>query len=146
MRARKHWEIRATIEFSIIASLLGQFEYERKAFQRMPECYAKWLEKQHTPETMSENTNPDAIIPPCSLPCPKCGNKDINRRFRSKRETWDDYKPPRRENEFVAVDTYVTRAKKDCIQHKCRCCGWVWETAPLDAETPSVGITDTLPS
>ena len=83
---------------------------------------------------------------PCSLPCPKCGSGDIYRKIHLQRETWDDWRPRRRENEFVAVDTYSTRAKKDCIQHKCRCCEWVWETAPLSAENVKVLASEGLPA
>ena len=70
-------------------------------------------------------------VRPCDLPCQKCGSDDVYRRFVATGQHIDntDYgKPPSRYSRGRAHAYYATR---DHLQHKCRCCGYVWETLPM---------------
>lgn len=71
-----------------------------------------------------------ADAPPCATPCPKCGASDIHRRHYSKgdqlyRGIGDE---PRKQSKFVKVMFTESYAKRECIAHSCRCCGYDWET------------------
>jgi len=73
----------------------------------------------------------DTSQTPCFLPCPKCGNTDIYRRFFEKGQDTNPVCRPKRgvkSSDWVdRKDDWVQRAKKDCIVHHCRCCGWEWD-------------------
>lgn len=74
--------------------------------------------------------------PLCSLPCPKCGNTDVYRRFYRKDENTNEGSGPSRNTlstEWVdRGSVFVQNARKDCIVHTCRCCGYMWDSDPMD--------------
>lgn len=71
---------------------------------------------------------------PCEIPCPKCGNIDISRKYHKKDE------PLRRRNvvesEFITLNPYsktypcesYPTAKKEFLEHHCRCCQYQWDS------------------
>jgi hypothetical protein len=77
--------------------------------------------------------------PPCSASCDKCGGTDIYRRHHRKGDKWDkilgDYR--RWETAHVAYDTYSCEARRECLTHHCRTCGYEWTT---DIHKPNKGM------
>jgi hypothetical protein len=80
---------------------------------------------------------PPAAIDPCDERCCKCGSADVHRRFFEKGKDTNGVAPNRdgRSTEWVdRREAYVQRALKDCIVHRCRCCGFTWDADPLSAQ------------
>ena len=77
--------------------------------------------------------------PPCSASCEKCGATDIYRRHRRAAEQFSkimgDYTTW--ENAHVRYDTHYAFAKRECIVHHCRVCGYEWAT---DIHKPNGGL------
>jgi len=75
---------------------------------------------------------------PCNLPCPKCGSTDVHRHYRFAGEGWSGNwnRSPMR---YADVKEYVDNsligmvARKECIEHTCRVCSYLWLTDPLKA-------------
>jgi hypothetical protein len=78
--------------------------------------------------------------PPCSASCEKCGGADIYRRHHHQGDKWDkmmgDYR--RWETAHVVYDTYNCEARRECLTHHCRTCGYEWTT---DIHRPKRTIT-----
>jgi hypothetical protein len=77
----------------------------------------------------------------CELRCAACGSGDVFRAFKQKGESerlyyqnWPYQWPRDFEDEYFVrkYDEFIY--KKDCLRHKCRCCGYEWHTA-TEAET-----------
>jgi hypothetical protein len=68
--------------------------------------------------------------PPCSASCEKCGGTDIYRRHRRKGDKWNKVMGDMRqwETAHVAYDTYSCEARRECLTHNCRTCGYEWTT------------------
>jgi len=84
---------------------------------------------------------------PCCLPCPKCGNIDIYRRFFEKGQDTNQGGPKRgvKSSDWVdRKDNWMHRAKKDCIVHHCRCCGWEWDGDPMVENTGSAVLNEVV--
>ena len=68
--------------------------------------------------------------PPCEASCDKCGGSDIYRRHHRQGDKWKkmmgDYR--RWETAHVVYDTYNCEARRECIAHHCRTCGYEWTT------------------
>lgn len=72
---------------------------------------------------------------PCDFTCPKCGSLNVHRRYWVEGQDTNGPIPNRdgKTTDFVdRSDPWVQPAKEDCIVHRCRCCGYTWDTAPLD--------------
>jgi hypothetical protein len=80
---------------------------------------------------------------PCEIPCPKCGSLDIHRNFYLKGDVANHLLIPRH-SVFITPQITVERkpgeyffgmpsrtAAQDCFLHKCKCCGWTWETEEI---------------
>ena len=77
------------------------------------------------------------MIKPCNMSCEKCGCDDIYRRYFKKGDDTNGVGPNRnlKTTEFVNRDNaWVQPALRDCITHVCRCCGYKWDTAPMENE------------
>lgn len=65
-----------------------------------------------------------------SASCDKCGGTDIYRRHHWQGDKWDkmmgDYR--RLETVHVSYDTYSCEARRECLTHHCRTCGYEWTT------------------
>lgn len=79
---------------------------------------------------------------PCNYACPKCGSSDAHRRYFRKGFDTSGIGPYPTEDE-VGKSEFVNRkerwyqpALKECIVHTCRCCGYSWDTAPLNLDPP----------
>lgn len=72
-------------------------------------------------------------IKPCAMPCAKCGGIDIHRRFYATgQDTNGVYRKRTPSSPWVnREDAFYQPAKKECVTHHCRCCGYEWETDPL---------------
>lgn len=79
------------------------------------------------------------LTKPCNWPCVKCGSTDANRKhFFQGEDTLEGIGPSdnERSSDFVdREDGWKHPAKKECIVHTCRCCGYVWDTAPLCSDS-----------
>ncbi len=85
---------------------------------------------------MTDDTD---LAMPSNTPCSKCGGSDIYRRFFPKGEDTNGIAPNRKGVSTKWVDrkdAYYQKALKDCIVHKCRCCGYSWDADPLKETTP----------
>jgi hypothetical protein len=71
--------------------------------------------------------------PPCKIPCPKCGSRDISRKTRIKGEVWHEYNERQRANDLVFVGKIRSKARRDCVQSWCRECAYAWEAPANDA-------------
>ena len=69
---------------------------------------------------------------PCMAPCVKCGASDISRRYRREGEKWEEWErlhfEPCRETEHVVYRDYRCIAKRECLTHCCKVCGYSWTT------------------
>ena len=71
---------------------------------------------------------------PCSATCGKCGGTDICRKFWRAGEDTHGQMPCDRwpTTEWVdRSDRYVKPARKECIVHRCRVCGYQWDSDVL---------------
>lgn len=71
---------------------------------------------------------------PCNEPCPKCGNNDIHRLFRTVGDNWSSMirsQHPAITTRWYKHDGYYCNTLADHIQHHCRCCQYEWFTDPL---------------
>ncbi len=71
---------------------------------------------------------------PCKLACPKCGSIDISRKFIAKGTKeyicfTEEDKVER--NPFLKLKDSYSIAKKDYIEHHCRCCQYNWQSDTL---------------
>ncbi len=77
-------------------------------------------------------------LKPCKIPCPKCGDDDIYRRFipkGTKKYVCFSEEEKVKKNTFLKFrpedDTRYSTAKSDYITHCCRGCEYKWRTLPL---------------
>ena len=70
---------------------------------------------------------------PCQFSCEKCGHADVNRIFRATSSTWPIEAYGKARNKFAHAEAYLATARCDHIDHKCRCCGYSWQTRPMPA-------------
>lgn len=71
---------------------------------------------------------------PYNSACKKCGSDEISKRFFRQGEDTGGLIPNRtsKSTEFVnREDSFMPTANKDCIVHRCLCCGYEWDGAPL---------------
>lgn len=71
---------------------------------------------------------------PCESSCSKCGSNNIHIRFFIKGQDTNGLCPNRKDpsTEWAnREDAYFQPALKDCIVHKCRTCGYSWDSDPL---------------
>lgn len=91
-------------------------------------------------EAVSDNLKPPEAHPqkPCDASCPKCGGSDVYRRYRRKGEEFsrEPGEYDSHEDGAIAYDTYRAMATEECIQHRCRTCGFEWNTPPLTRKEP----------
>lgn len=94
------------------------------------------IDKQETINEIKTLVEDDSAIKemskpiPCNLPCEKCGNEDIYRKFFKEGENVLDR--GKQSSEFVdRGNNWKWPAKKDCIVHTCRCCGHSWDSETL---------------
>ena len=68
--------------------------------------------------------------PPCSASCDKCGGTDIYRRHHRQSDKWvnGDYRVWKWETAHIVCDTYNCEARRECLTHHCRTCGYEWTT------------------
>jgi hypothetical protein len=76
-------------------------------------------------------------LPPCSIPCPKCGASDISRRHLMPNDNAQLGLSggPGRSSDFVDRSmNWKHPVLLECISHSCRVCGYYWDTAFLPVE------------
>ena len=72
------------------------------------------------------------IVRPCELPCEKCGNSDIHRRFLPKGLGWrEELGVQGYHNRYAGSDGLWWTATRDHLEHVCRVCGYRWQTLPM---------------
>ena len=85
-----------------------------------------------------------SAAPPCSASCEKCGGADIYRRHHRQGDEWDktmgDYR--RWETAHVVYDTYNCKARRECLTHHCRTCGYEWTTDIHKPNAPRQGRSE----
>lgn len=74
---------------------------------------------------------PTAFIKPCDLPCQKCGSDDVHRKFNAKGAEVENDKHDRCDNRYAVGQCNFWKSVRDHLDHKCRCCGYRWQTFPL---------------
>jgi hypothetical protein len=71
---------------------------------------------------------------PCEIPCPKCGSLDVNRTYRAEGESLNRrLNPVEPDTEHVCREELrpfctIMKAKKEFIEHHCRCCRYDWDS------------------
>ena len=68
---------------------------------------------------------------PCDEPCPKCGARDIIRRFIGKGDLVAHDGFGKCKNKYASEQGYTWIATRDHIHHHCRTCQFSWQSMPL---------------
>jgi hypothetical protein len=74
-------------------------------------------------------------IPPCRMPCPKCGGDDANRKYRKPGEIELSYEDRGlvELNCFVEINGWLRAVCiMEHIEHYCRTCKYTWRTDVLN--------------
>lgn len=73
---------------------------------------------------------------PCESTCDKCGSSDISRRFYCVGDkVIQSPISTGKTSEFIHRGGVAPKVLKDCIAHHCRCCGYEWDTAPMEKDS-----------
>lgn len=67
---------------------------------------------------------------PFDTDCMKCGSPDVYRRYYAEgaKIEWSALTPcDGRSSEYVSRERRNWVAKKECVVHTCRCCGFYWD-------------------
>lgn len=84
---------------------------------------------------------PGSVVP-SKMPCPKCGHIEIARRYYAVGQDTNPIINPSMHTvstEWVdRSDRWYQPARKECVVHVCRCCGYLWDTDPLPPNAPRV--------
>lgn len=70
-------------------------------------------------------------VRPCDVPCPKCGNADVQRRFFAQGEHMETKTYNRSPSKYASGQSHSYSAHRDHLQNTCKCCCYVWQTLPL---------------
>lgn len=68
---------------------------------------------------------------PCDEACPKCGSKDIYRRFiaKGKEVPYEDY--DKCASKYGTGQCHHWTATRDHLHNHCRCCQFDWQSLPI---------------